>query len=243
MPNKLQLIHREPTVYPKATREQLSKLYMAHLCNFDKGSVIERYLPFYQYGREKLLKQSERDELWESVHKFVRRTELRHFRLLNQPEDFHMERILAFYELTKVRWNYSPGWICKAYMTAFSEIEALLQCRRLGIALDEDSIMEYKKWYIKHFVEYFDFRRKNEKEGITFNTWYFRRKKSFPTKAYKEIWDARTAQLEALINRCPSFQIYGFKSGKSLDEFYEREYECNAYNDAYGQDLLEESSY
>lgn len=243
MPNKLQLRHNEPTVYPKPTREQLSKLYMSHLCNFERGSIIERYLPFYQYRREKLLAQSERDELWEGVHKFVKRTERRHFKMMNQPQDFHMERILAFYELSKVRWNYSAGWICKAYMTGFSEIEALLQCRRLGIALDEDSIMEYKKWYIKHFVEYFDYRRKHEKEGISFNTWYWRRKGSYPTKAYKKIWDARTKQLENLINRCPSFQIYGFKTGRSVDELFEREYESDAHNDVNGQDLFEEPDY
>jgi hypothetical protein len=186
------------------------------------------YLPFVQYGHPELLTKTQRETLWDMVEIVVRRAERRHFNKLSQPERNHEDRVLAFYELAQARWNETPEWVIAAYQRGFCEIEALLQLRRMGVSLLEYDknckqtivfpILQYKRWFVRLFVDYFIVRRRQEVDpSYTYADLYYERKLLPPSKETMKLWRRRTRVLEELIGRSTE-PTYGFAKVLSLDE-------------------------
>lgn len=207
----------------RPTKSDFKKMLISHIINTD-GSDLQVYLPYIQFGYPGKLTEQQRKDLWNAVEIIVMNTERQHFKLMSQPEDYHDDRVLAFYELTINYWDKSPAWCVTAFKKGFSEIEALLQMRRLGICLDSNNLLEYRQTHVKFFVAYFALRRKQEKDP----TWSYEKQwlteHPFPpTPDSIHLWDNRCRHLEQAINRCPHYGIYGFKDGYSFEELYENE--------------------
>lgn len=214
----------------KPSGYELKRMLHSHRCNCSGKSILQRYLPYVQYGAPHLLSEDQRTSLWEQVGIIVRRTERRHFGLIRQPERNHEDRILAFYELAEARYDESPAWIVTAFQEGFSEIEALLQMRRMGISLQEYDrktgkplvtypILQYKRWYCRLFVDYFIIKRRQEiDKDYTYHKYYASKNDGkYPSRKTARVWQIRVQVLEHLISMSTEM-TYGFRRALSLDE-------------------------
>lgn len=215
---------------PKPSGHQLKRMLHYHRCNCSGKSILQKYLPYVQYGAPHLLTEQQRLSLWKQVGIIVRRTERRHFGLIRQPERNHEDRILAFYELAEARYDESPAWIVTAFQEGFSEIEALLQMRRMGISLQEYDkktgqplvtypILQYKRWYCRLFVDYFIVKRRQEVDKeYTYHKYYASKNGGqYPSRKTAHTWRVRTQVLEYLISTSTEM-TYGVRRAISLDE-------------------------
>lgn len=196
-----------PAFPPFVVRE---RLYWHYVLNTDGKSIIEKYLPFVQIQFQHKLTEAQRETLWFRVSKFVKSVERYHFKQAYQTdEEKHTERVLAFYELAKTRWDKSPGWICAVYKRSFSAIEGVLQLRRIGVGLISNSILEFTKWEVHHFVlcEYL------KRHKMSFREYYLRKHRDFPSARVELTFMKRKALLEAALAEC------GFE--KITEEYYE----------------------
>lgn len=207
-----------------------------HRCN-ESGSIIQRLLPYYQFGFPELLREAQREQLWQQVSYIVKRCERSHFKRLYQDEDKHCTRILTFYELAQARWDKTPAWIISSYKYGFAEIEALIQLRQLGVSLDEydnkgvnvvsHPILQYRRWFVKVFVQYFTIERRKEHDPtFSYEKLYLERYGSWPCIKTVKLYNARVRVLVQAINMS-SEKVFGFSSPRSLDSehnlFYESE--------------------
>lgn len=207
----------------RKTKEE-TLLYM--VINNCSGSPIQRYLPYVQCGFASKLRELQRVELWNSVYRFVMHVERSHFKLMSQDHDFRQARVLAFYELAIARWNTPPAVVCKEFKSAFSEIEAVLQLRRMGIAFEDakenKGILAHRTNIIRQFVRYFEWKRSK----LPYHIWYVQKYKKEPTELILKNWNKKVQDLEYCL--CLSFSpVFGFKPLLSLEEFletYEDEY-------------------
>lgn len=179
---------------------------------WSNGNALERYLPAVQLQIPEALNETQRQHLWDTVHKMVGAVEKRHFKGCVQQRDKHDDRVLAFYELARANWYKSPAWAIKTFQLSFSEIEALLQLRRWGIGLGTPSIMQYKRWECKFLI----IHQVCKRENISYPEYCMRRYKKYPTQDAIKLYAVRSLIIESLISRALSV---------SLDELLESQHE------------------
>lgn len=211
----------------KLTEYERNLLVHEHRCN-ESGSIIQRGLPYYQYGRQSMLTESRREQLWTAISQVVKRVERKHFKRVYQEEDKHLDRVLAFYEFAEARWDKTPAWCITAFTHGFAEIEGLLQLRRLGISLSEYDkhfndivvfpILQYRRWFVKVLVQYFQIERRKELDpSYSYYTLYYERTGRLPSEKTVRLYELRVSVLINGINRSTE-NVFGFGQPRSLDD-------------------------
>lgn len=144
--------------------------------------VLVRYLPFVQCKRTDLLRPSEGRVLYQAIRHRVLLTTNSSFRIdqyknfrsycgdnkLDEIHDMMDTRTLMFYEMCEhyPKWNgydieKTAGWLCSHHRFMFFRYEAILQCRKLGIALSGAPLeIESQNAFVKAWVEFFHYVRK-----------------------------------------------------------------------------------
>lgn len=192
-------------------------------------TLLAFYLPYVQMGYDfpsvpGMSSKRAASVLWREVDKIVRRAERAHFKRCYQydtqgrshSEGRHEDRVLAFYELARAFWHKSPGWVVVTYQRAFSEIEAVLQCRRIGIGLEDNGhILNFRTKFIKYFVLYFKVKRSAFKGD--YESYYHHENSRYPCDKHLTEYNLYVIQIEDCIRRCPTASVYGFGDEKELE--------------------------
>jgi len=166
-------------------------------------------------------------ELWDLAYKYVLRHERKQFKMAYQvDEDRTLDRILGFYEFVQTQWFRTPKWLLFVWHAASSEIEAVFQLRRYGIALQHDGcIMNYRTRFIKFFV----ILQRIAKEGVTYEEYHIRRYHKYPTTGALYQFQFYKNQVEMVLSRTP--QAIEILNWKEHDLSILEEIECvNIWN-------------
>ena len=176
---------------PDLTREELLREHMAH--GGEGYNALQWLMPFVTLGGH--LHESERKALWYEVYGFIKKVERNHFRQQRQKnKEYTDQRVLFFYELCALKWDKSISWNCKAFISAFTNIEAILMMRRWGLgglAADKAS-----SWQVYSVVTYFTLWRRHE----SYIDWYTRKYERYPQQKTQDTWAWRSKWVETLIN-------------------------------------------
>ena len=156
---------------------------------------LDNYCAWFQHGKLHKLSRAAQIDSWEQTAKFIGYKTRSHFKRMQFNEDYKTERILSYYEWALLWWDKNPPWIRFAFERNFAQIEAVLQCRRLGIALPHNScLLNCKTKFIKYFVIYFICKRQN----IDYETYFI------STYGYKEMYPDVQLEYEFYLNRVES---------------------------------------
>lgn len=195
-------------------------LYM-HLVNCD-GSNLARMLPFYYAGKQCLLSPAQRKDIYVSIRGWVKTCETSHFKRaqkagtlhdLQSISDYRDERVLLFYErLPYVKWPDTTKTCVTAaqmyeFKINFSRYEALLQFRRLGISLGDETnpIKLIERTEITTFIMYFSWIRSNHTEFIDF---YYARYGKVLSNVQLDRWHTKFRHLDEVISHTVGMRSY-----------------------------------
>lgn len=188
------------------------------------GRSIQQLAPFFMTGHEKFLNRHETDGFYKILSKVVRITANKHFKFNQaklhevkpeQAEEFHVERVLLLYELFQCRsWpEYTPQTIMVDFERAFPYYEALLQCRRVGIALPSDRTPYQLKvhWVVTMFIDIAIHARK----GGDMYDFYVERYNTEPSMKVFARYQARYQAVQLMVGSTMStYKLSGFSRPK-----------------------------
>lgn len=136
---------RHDAIEDKLAREHTSTPYKYSLDN---------YTAYIQHELLHTLPRLSQVAAWNQVSKLVWYRERTHFKRAYQSNrEFTQDRVVAFYDWANLWWFKNPPWIRFSYEKNFAGIEAVLQCRRLGVGLPHDTcLLNAKTKWINYFV-------------------------------------------------------------------------------------------
>lgn len=151
---------------------------------------------------------SHQELVWEMLEKYIKQFERKHFGMVFQiDQEYHMDRILALYEFFEKFWYKTPRWCLFVFRRAFSEIEAVLQCRRYGIALPHNGcILNFRTKFIHYFVLKF----KLDRQKLSFQDHFLLSTGDYPKPKQEKEYELYINLIDSLLLRSPSSGIQGY---------------------------------
>lgn len=230
---------------------------LMHIRANHEGSVLDRLLPFIQLGRAELLRRDEAFLLYRAVRGRVLKVTNKRFGMSQyqnlqsffgkKPKDYDdinelmLMRTLMFYEMCACHsgitsnWEMerSAGWLCKHHELCFFNLEAVLQCRRLGISLAgtgtergrPDNLETYISCrFIKEWVNLFHYMRAYPEDGTSWEhlrSWYVKRHGVFPShrqECTQVLWFERVLETIEQSGGLNSVKLYGIQIDRMPEE-------------------------
>lgn len=143
---------------PIYTVEDNDRVFKQHVGGYYKYP-LDNFTPWIKHGKLRRLPKEAQEECWAKVQTLITYRSTRHFGRV-QSKTYQLDRILSFYEWSKIHWFRTPQWIRYSWECNFPGIEAVLQCRRWGIGLPHDNcLLNAKTKFIKYFIIYFVLKR------------------------------------------------------------------------------------
>ena len=150
---------RELNPWAKLPRDRVD-LLEEHLsvCNTNHDLLM----CYYKHDHMDELSPARVKHLYKLTADFIEFCDKGHFKRIHQTREDIMDRILAYYEWNKLMWHKSPKECRFIFQKAYSDFLAVLQCRKFGIALPNDTcLLNIRTKFVKYWKAYFICKREN----------------------------------------------------------------------------------
>lgn len=163
---------------------------------------FDELMCYYKHYKLDELGDHYRSKLWKLTDKFITFCEKGHFKKTFQDRDVHIDRILAYYEWQRLMSHKSPKECRFIFQKAFADFLAVLQCRKLGIALPHNNcLLNIRTKLVKYWKAYFICKREN----LTIEEYYVYKQRHL--YMYDDVWveyQLFFSKIEMALSACES---------------------------------------